>query len=392
MNKKDIIPILFIPITLLSAIIPNKFGIWHIQYLGFLLVIFLMISFQLYNFNKWLVLFLLTCTFSTFFISKMNARSVVLLIQLYLGAVVAYYVSLSNQKTRKYINICVFALILLQILWISLQAWNKDPIFSSTANRKLDDMVGFSASANFLGTFFALTMPVSLSFNPLYGILNLIGLFISKSSFAFISGIVSGLVYLYYKNKKLFKIILLIILIIGGLFFGIFDKVRMTDLQTRFAVWQYALSSVKRGIVPIEQLNQTRMISCNPIFGYGFGNFLAIFPFIAHQDRFNYANEKFTHAHNDYVENFIFELGYIGIIVLLLMIINFILNFIKSKKDNELILYFSVMTAYLLNASGNFLSHNPVAGAFLIIYYGLYEGKRRELNGATTAICSRQDA
>lgn len=388
MSKKNILFISFIPIVLLSAVIPAKIGgIWHAQYLGLLLITFLILSSYLYKFNKWLALFSLICTLSVFFISRVNARAVVLLIQLYLGAIISYQVSFSDLKTRKYINVGVLALVFLQLLWVSLQIWNKDFIFKSLVNPKFDETVGFSASPNFLGTFFALTMPISLSFNPLCGVFNLIGIFISKSSFAFVAGISSGLVYVYYKNKRLFKIILTVFLIIGGLFFSRFDKIRMADFKTRFSVWKYAISSVRKGIVYIEKTDQQIMISCNPAFGFGFGNYLAIFPFIPRQTNFNYVNEKFTHAHNDYIETFVFELGYVGIAILLSMIISFARNFIRSKKDEEMVLYFSVIVAYLLNASGNFLSHIAVSGAFLIVYYGLYEGKRRELNGTASISC-----
>ena len=123
-------------------------------------------------------------------------------------------------------------------------------------------------------------------------------------------------------------------------------------------------------------------ISTNPLWGYGFGNFLVYFPFIPQQQNFNYINEKFTHAHNDLIETPVFELGVIGLISLLLLFINFFREFIVHKKNKELIMIFTCILAYLLNALGNFLSQIAVSGMLLMIFYGMFKGIIKE-NGKT---------
>ena len=384
---KDITKILFIPVVLLSALIPVRLGgVWHAQLVGLLFITFFFISSYIYNFNKELSIFSIICLLSTFFISKFDARAIVILMQLYFGIVVSYFISFSNLKTRNYINIAILSLVVLQIFWLMLQTYNIDPVFKSLANSKLDETVGLSAAKDQMGTFFALTMPVSLSFHPLLGLLNVAGCFISKSSFALVSAILSGLLYFYYTNRKLFKIVFISAVIIGIIFFSRFDKLRIADFKTRINVSRYALSSVLEGHIDVGTTDNLRRVFCNPLFGFGFGRFLSIFPYVPQQVGFNYANEKFTHAHNDYVE-LIFELGMTGLLFLLLLISNFIESFVKIGKDKELVLYFSVIAAYLLNASGNFLSHIAVSGAILMIYYGLYEARRRELSGQVTVNC-----
>jgi O-antigen ligase len=247
--------------------------------------------------------------------------------------------------------------------------------------------VGFSAAKDQTGTFFALTTPILLSFHPLLGIISLIGCIVSKSSFAFISSIISGLFYIYFRSKKIFLVSLVVLSVFGLIFFGKYEKVRIADFKTRFSVWSYALTSVAKGNITLGNAEKTITVKCNPAFGFGFGRFLSLFPYVPQRPHFNYSNEKFTHAHNDYVE-FIFELGYIGLILLILLIGSIIYSFIKSKKDIELVLYFSVLIAYMLNAFGNFLSQISVSGAILIVYLGMYLGKRRELNGKFATVVS----
>lgn len=154
-------------------------------------------------------------------------------------------------------------------------------------------------------------------------------------------------------------------------------------------MWKHAIISTIKGRIEIgtvltdrqkgrDEVVARRDVTFNPILGCGFGNFLRIFPKVPQDSReFNCWNEKFTHAHNDYVEGFM-ELGYLGIISLLAVILNFFYRFLNAVKDKELVLYFCVVLAYLLNATGNFLSQLAISGILLVIFWGLFEGEIKE--------------
>ena len=89
----------------------------------------------------------------------------------------------------------------------------------------------------------------------------------------------------------------------------------------------------------------------------------------------------FTHAHNDYIEA-LFELGYIGFSLLVLIILNFFWGFIRMVKDRELVMLFACVLAYLICIVGVFASHIAVSGMWFVLFFGLYLSKRREiLNG-----------
>ena len=381
-------------IILLAGILPlNGSPVWYGQYLGLLLCLFVGISLFLWNFNPFLSIFTILCVFSTFFITNISPRAIILLIQLYLGYICAYGLSKFNQKQRKIVLRGILSLVFLQCFWLILQLFNKDPIFKSLYNYNLA-IVGLSGSKDQLGSFFALITPVLMNFHPLLIFVSIFGLVLSKSSFAFMAAIIGGLLYYRLLDKKKFKFLSLILVVFGICFVLTYDKPKLADFGIRANVWNYSIKSVIKGNIYIEKNNMKVIVNTNPLFGYGFGNYLTIFPYVPQSEaqkyfnakfQFNCITEKFTHAHNDFVEYF-FELGWLGLFAMIGLVLNFIWGFIKSKKSPELILYFSSIVVYLLNSTGNFLSQMAMSGAFLIIFYGFYMGVRRENGQATAAV------
>ena len=398
MNKFLILIIIGIFLIPISSIIPSLGGLWYSQYISLSICLFFGIALFLWNFNKTLAIFDIICILSAFLITNLNSRAIILLFNLNFGCLGVYLLSKFNQQQRQVIIRSIFILFLLQYLWLILQANNIsipinikgrhiDITFKSIYDINKKELVAFSASPDQLGTFFALTLPVALYIHPLFALLSLAGIFISKSAFAFISGISGGLIYFYFIRKKIFKILLILILPIFLLFyFKYADKLTSADFKTRGGVWKYAIQSTLKGNINIEHFGNNITIKTNSLYGYGLGKFLLYFPFVPQKsNHFNFATEKFNHAHNDYIEIF-FELGIIGIISLIALLTNFFKNFISAKKSKELIMLFSCLVVYLLNSSGNFLSQIAVSGMLLMIYYGMFKGAMRE-NGQTTASC-----
>lgn len=370
----------------LSGVLPLRGQpVWYGQYLGLLFMLLFSISLFLWNFNKWLSIFTFICLGSTFFIAKISPRALILLFQLDLACLASYGISRLPVKYHKYILYSLFGLILIQTIWIILQFFNLDFIFSSLKRPGKDEIVGFSGASNQLGTFFALTTPFSIYIFPPLVIMNIIGLVLAKSSFAFISALGGSIVYILNQKLSRKRILLVSFLIIlsMAIFFIKGEKIKAGDFPSRLFVWKYAALDTLKGKCEIEKFGNKIAIGCNPLFGFGFGNFQLVFPFRPPPPRegyFNTYDEHFTHAHNDYVEVF-FEMGKLGIFSLGFLLLMFIYNFYKSKKSKLLILYFSSIIVWLLNASGNFLSQLAVSGMFLIIFYGLYESERKKLNG-----------
>ncbi len=370
----------------LSSVLPVMGQpVWYGQYLGLLFILFLGISLFLWDFNKYLSLFTIVLLYSTFFTTRLNPRAIILLFQFDMACLASYGLSRFNKQQRKYILWSVLGFFVLQIVLLGLQYINKDPIFKSLIRAGHSEMVGFSGSKDMLGSFFALTLPIVLYLNPLLSVFSIMGLFISKSSFALVSGCIAGLFYLKMRYKLListqfiFGVFLAILL--SAIFFSKVDRLKPADLNTRLNVWRHTIKSTITGKIDIERNGEKYQGKINPVFGYGFGSYLLIFPSVPEQG-FNYVDEKFTHAHNDYIEAF-FELGYLGLISLILLVGNLIYSFIRTKKNPEMIMYFSCILAYLLNSIGNFLSQLAVSGMLLIIFYGFYEGTGRGIGKDT---------
>jgi hypothetical protein len=290
-----------------------------------------------------------------------------------------YGISKLDKRNRDIISWGIFFLVLFQLFWVTLQYFNLDPIFKSIKRFGINETVGFSGAKDQIGAFFAITLPIVIKCCPILIPISLFGIFISHSSFAFISAIISGLLYLYFTNKKHFKTSLIAVLIVSGLFFTFGEKLTRADFTNRICVWKHSIKSTISGKLYIEDRDKKLEIHTNPVFGYGLGSFLRLFPYVpnSRDNQFNYVDEKFTHAHNDYVELF-FEFGYLGLILLFAFAFSFMRSFWKAIKSKEIVLYFSCLIAYFINASGNFLSHLGMSGLLLIVLYGLYRGSLNE--------------
>jgi O-antigen ligase len=162
-----------------------------------------------------------------------------------------------------------------------------------------------------------------------------------------------------------------------------FEKLSKEMFLVRLRPWKVAVRSVLKGNITIWQKldkpETLRVLNCNPLFGYGFGNFAMVFPHYPPNPGFN-TGEKFSHAHNDYIEA-LFDLGIIGVVFLLLLLGSLLQRFRRVVKNKEFVVISLCLLGYLLGAFVYFSSHMPVSGMLLMIFYGLFESIRRE-NGA----------
>ncbi len=369
-----------------SATVRVNSNVWYGQYLSLLFVVYTVSIFVLWRFNKFLSLFLASCVFSTFFISGISPRAVVLLTQLESLSLISYGISKLNQKQRKCVTYAFLIVFIIQGILLILQLLNRDFLFSSLLSKTRNELVGFMGSPDQLGSSQAIITPILVFISPYLFVPSLLILFTSKSFFAVVSSFVGMGIYVYLNfPRKIFKYYVILILIVGAYYCCKVDTVNLTQVRTRLDPWSYAAKSVLKGRIDIVRNNSSVTLRCNPLFGFGFGNFLTTFPFVPKHGTFNYSNEKFTHAHNDLVE-ILFENGLVGFILLLLLILSVILGFKKSRKNIELTTYFSCVTIYVLNMCGNFISQIALLGLYLSIIYGMYEGTRRELNGPNTSM------
>ena len=372
----SVILIFLIP---LSGIIPIRGEqVWFPQYLAFLFLLGLFAVFKIWGFNKYLALFSLTAVLSAVFITRFEPRAVMCMIGLFGGIFLAKIISGFNEKTKVWLLNSLIVYTVLHSLYLVVQFFNKDPFFKSIYAGRINEMVGLCGSPDIAGTVFSILFIVLLAKMPYLCILPLIGVIASKSSFSYTATIMGSLFYLYFTNKRLFKYGLVVILTGSVLFFLKIDKLQKADFITRGSVYASSLISVVKGQLIIEQ-SEPMMIVTKPYLGFGLGNFLRLFPYTPGYGKFNYTNEKFTHAHNDLIE-MTFELGILGLITFLIFLGNLIYRIVKSDKTKELYLYLACLIAYFINAQGHFVSQVAITASLMILFYGLLEG---ELRGST---------
>lgn len=353
--------------------------VWYSSYIGLVFFIYLGCSLIIARLNKWLALLTVCCLLSSFFVMHLAPRSMLILNQVYLGCLVAYAISRVKRFNRTTICIGIFVSVMVQYSWLIVQAWNADPIFNSLLIKGQDEMVAFFGSKDQMGSFFAITAPVMFMVHPLLVALCVAGVILSKSAFAFMGLLAGCSIAAWYRSSKVFSVFVFFILCCAVCYFAKVDKIGKADFTTRLSVWSEATGAVYNGSLPIEKDGKHIIIQTNPVYGYGFSSFLNVFPYVISKDNsFNYVDEKFTHAHNDYIE-ILFELGWIGFSVLIILLGTFVWGFITSKKTIELAVYFGAIVAYLCNAMGNFVTHIATSGMLIVVLYGLYESTRREL-------------
>jgi len=392
MNILSTLTVLAVILVPLAAVIKVQgTDVWYCHYVALFAMMVAGISAWLWRSNKAISSLIILSLLSFVFVTRFNSRSFLCLTQIILACISVYGISLFNAKQRNKIKWAIIFLVFIQAIWVILQYLNLDPIFSKICqgdgsrfvNNSVDDPVGFSGSANTIGIFFAITMPFVLARFPYLLPFSLFGLYCSKTSFAVLASF-AGTVILY-SRKNVNKLILLILLL-TGIGYGYLVNVEKTP--TISAITEYlrgrtdpakdVIRILNTGNITIQRDNVSKIISCNPILGFGVGTFPQIFPWYVPESRFyNQRMDKYAHLHNDFIE-FYFEFGWLGGFWLLFLLVKIAKDFWSMRKNKEALVYISSITAYIVCALGTFPTHTAVAGMLLIVIYGMFEGVRRE--------------
>jgi len=373
-----ILAIISIP---LAAAIPTQDNLWYGQYLALLVFLGLYGSLAIWKFNKYISLFMLLCLSSVIYPGRMGTRAIFLLATLY-GAIYGIY-GVSKLGKRSGISLAIASLTLFMGGYLLIQYFNLDPFFDLIGDTSKDGMYSFLGANNQVGSFFAITMPFAIKHFRLKGFpiilpFSLLGLYISKSSFAIMAVCIGMSFYYFFKNRKLFKKIFVGLLILGFIYVFKIDRVKEADFSTRFNVWKYAIASTIKGRMEVNIFGANRIAVARPCLGFGFSNWSAFFTRVPQRDRgFNYVNEKFRHAHNDFVEGF-FEMGIPFAAIGLLFYLNLFRRFLRAKKTDELLMFSSAFVIFSVNATGNFICHLAYSGLLLIVILGLLFGELKE--------------
>ncbi len=385
-----VISVFLIP---LSAVKPGIFlgmfsqmavsDLWYIQYVMMTIMLFTGLSLMIAKENIPLSLFSWFCLFSSMAVTYQAPRSIFVMLQIYLSILAVIYISKLDEKKSIILLKCVVVMAVIQALWTILQYFQKDPIFTyvgaltvddlSHSTVKLNDTVGLSGSRNQLGIYLSDTLPLVLNYIPWFLPFSLFALFCSTTSASFVGGCSACLFHLFFNKKKWFVPALGFILIAGIIFYLKFETVNDIIISERLVLWKETIKAVNIGDLYLNVNNMNRHINCNPWFGYGLGSFLMYSPF---SQTYMVHNHLYEHAHNDYIQAF-FELGRIGFVLLLIILADLLIKFIKAKKTWLLILVSACLLSHFINALNIYTVQTAVSGFLLILFLGLFYGEVR---------------
>ena len=289
---------------------------------------------------------------------------------------------------------------IINMLYISLQLFGLDPIYVIKGTPGNIDAVGMLGLKAVVGMWSALAMIVTVSINPLLSLGFLITMYTSQSTGA-ILGLSLGVgTYLYYTNRKVFRVVVPIIIVVGGLYVAFIDS-PMGMFGTRPPMWKQAVKDTVYGV----KLNDPKVQSpylCNFLTGYGGGSFKAgnikyfkvavtdetirgillngrmTSPdgtnFVQKNGQIYYKGQRcdyWDNPHNDYIR-LIFEFGFIGMIIFGCFLYFMWKRFYHSRKSKELIVITSLLIAFGGFATTQFPTSLARIGYLVPILIGLF--------------------
>lgn len=375
---QSIISIGIFLIPLSGLIMLSGTTVWYPNLLATMGIGFAVASWLIGLVNIPLALISLYSFFSYVFLTHQNHRSFMCVVLCYLGCGIICL--MSQLKSTKGIYGAIIGMALLQFALVMAQHTNvvtkylnKDPFFLSTQT------VGFVGSHNQLGSYYAAVGPILFHFCFPLLLVSIVAVYWTHCSTAAVGLIAGGLTYLW--AFKLWKVTIIPILVVSCLLWGRFDH-PLGAFKERAEIWKLTLHQLVTGRLDVEYPNGAReTFRANPWTGFGIGSFIVLSPrsqqYALMRAGMNdrgwlgpVQGHNFEHAHNDLIEC-LFEFGYIGVSLVLILIWDLVSRFWRARKTNLLIVSFSSLVAQAVVSMGVYVIHVPVSYFMLCLTVGL---------------------
>lgn len=360
----------------MASIIPISGTIsWYPQLLAFMALGFACIAMILWDTNKYISMFLIYATLSYLVVCNQSPRAMLCLITGCGGILFAYLISKS--KVNIFSALLLFSFI--NFVYVVFQTFKLDPIFVANPSSLIDRTVGFMGSRNQLGIYSACSGILLTYLSPWFLLLST-PILLVKCSSAFV-GLMAGLVsWCFLMGHKAVAIGITLLLLISIPIFIHFKQSLVYELKERTNIWRLSIEQTVNG--KLEQYDKGTKVSeikCNPLFGYGIGNFFVMSPKSQEKTIDPMYSHRYEHAHNDLVEAF-FEFGYIGLTIIMLAISKVVSDFIHCvHKTKTLIVSFSALICLSVCSLGVYVFHAPVSLFMFCLVLGLFY---KEINDA----------
>jgi O-antigen ligase len=278
------------------------------------------------------------------------------LINCFLGLFIVKTVAERFEFDFKSIGKVMIGFTLLNLVWLFLQFKNIDPIFSSISPENMPqvDMVGFFGGKFAMGVWASLVTPFVFSVHPIFCVLLVPLVVISKSSTAVLAFLLSFFFLLYHRNKQWF-FAFVFFAILGAIYYVVFKDMPTGQFEKRLQIWHLGINLMKD----------------KPWFGLGLGQWSSMMIMTTQQTSLELKYWK--QMHNDILQLF-FEQGVAMMIVLWFYIKNFFrsINLKETYNQYAVALFISLSIASLFH----FPFHvGRLAGISLVIL-GIFEAVR----------------
>ena len=373
-----ILSIFLVPIASMIAI-PGTI-VWYPQLLALQFIGGLSFASLFWKLNKFIAIFLAYLVFSYIYVTGATPRSLMCLMIGYAAISLTLITSKLKSDDLKLVYRCLIGISLLSIAYSISQFFGYDPIFKSMFGGK-EDVVSFMGSHNQLGIYSSANAFWSTWCIPMA----IIPIFFAKCNSAMIGLISGSCVYLYFKfNKKVLRDVVVLIAILLIPWWHFCHK-GSGELNERFNIWKLTLSQLFHGRIDSCDLSgKKEVIRATPLFGFGLGDFFVFSPFSQYKmwgfkdtEIYQGGNPNgkiqhfYEHAHNDSIEA-LFEFGYVGFFIIMLIIISVVMVFIRSSKTDGIVLTFSSLVAQSVSSFSVYVFHAPVSLFMFCLTLGLF--------------------
>ncbi len=373
-----------------------------IQLEFFKIAVIAMVAF--FHSNKYIGLFLGYLVFQFIFFKDMIGQSTVIP-NIFFACLLYHFIVKYGKLSKNYLW-AFYGILIMNVCWMALQAWNIDPLWSVIDKDKLPIMseyAGWFALPAFLGNYAAAVLPFAFLLNPYLLPFALIALFYSKSSFSVLAALAGALFFLWFK-KRIFFWITLLTLGTAGMFYIFKSDLPGGQPNRRFRVWSVILKEAftrqffGHGIGSYG--TKYRLIEVSPFFNNGIvTNSKEFLDFLSTQaalkgdqdlvnlistippEKFNITTElklkkilesrglnigEWSQAHNEFIQLF-FDLGLVGIFIIGAYIFDIFRRFylyantdislaLMSSFISILIISFAHFPFQIARLSGSFVS------------------------------------
>ena len=359
----------------LSGVLPTEnTPVWYPQFVTLFSLLLVGCSLSLWDFNKYISIFTLLCWFDSVVVMAFNPRSIFITIMIYLCCLGSKAISHLKRSHISIIFKCYIVLSVLMAIMITLQYFDMCPMFQQTRFLPSDNIVAVFGSRNQTALFFTVISPIIFSICPILSVIPLLSIGLTATYTGFIAVIIGNL---YLVKKSQIRNILIILFFAFAIIYSMkVESLPSSEAKNRLLVVTNTIDQVLNERAYIERGNVKKVITCNRWFGYGLGQFEMLSGYT--QGYLRPQTHVYRHAHNDLIET-LFDLGILGFLTVLLMIIDFVIKYIRSHKTKELNILFGCIMCQIVMSFGIFTVYTATSGMFLIVFYGLYSLEFRSI-------------